>query len=596
MVEEYYKARLLELNSELDGVKRVGSRLYLVRLVTFLLFLTTLLFSFSVENRASYIVASVILLVIFVWVVLYDLKLEARKRELENRINFNDGEIKSLEHKFDFRGSGAIFSQLNPHLSGDFDIFGDGSIYQYLNRSVTVRGESRFAASLVACDLRCETIQQRSEAIKELSTKIDFIENFATIGAEANESGIEIDNLLKWINRDSSKEQFINAVRYILPIASLLVLLLAIIGYLPYSLLSTTCLASLAIVYLNTKKLNQAHALLGHSTKILDRYSELIKLIENHEFSCEYLDRERQKLTTKELSASRSIAKLKGILNRFDLRFNIFVSTLLNGLILFDYHTYAALLEWKRDHKDIVEQWFDAVTQIDSLIGLGVYAHNCNDSTIYADTVEGEFKVVAQDMGHPLIAPDVRVSNSIEIANRPAVTIITGANMAGKSTFLRTLAVNLILGMNGAPICAKSFAFSPVKILSSIKIQDSLMNRESYFYAELLRLSEILEKIKEQPQSIIILDEILRGTNTKDKQQGSIGLLRKIIDTQGVVVIATHDLVIGKMEEEYPEYVSNYCFEVEIDSDKLSFDYKLKRGISSKLNASFLMRKMGVID
>ncbi len=596
MVEEYYRDRSLVLNNELARVTKVASNMYLVRLITFLLFATTLILSFSSDNRALFIIASVILLIIFISVAIYDLRLESIKRELENRVRFNDDEVKSLNHEFDFRDDGVTFANLNAHLSGDFDIFGKGSLYQYLNRSVTIRGKSRFAASLVACDLRSDVIRARTESIEELSTKIDFIEGFAAVGAEIKEGGVEIDNLLRWIGLDNSKEQFINVIRYILPSVFVVALVLSIIGYLPYSLLSIIFIISLVTVYYNTKKLNQAHVLLGRSAQILDKYSELIKLIENEEFNTDLLNRERQKLRGEKESASQSIVALKNILDRFDCRYNIYVSFVLNGLLLFDYHTFMVILKWKRDHKEVVEQWFDAVTQVDSLIGLGVYAHNCKGHTTYANVIEDEFKIIAQDMGHPLIAPDVRVSNSFEISKRPAVAIVTGANMAGKSTFLRTLAVNLMLGMNGAPICARSFAFSPVKILSSIKIQDSLMNRESYFYAELLRLSDILESIKEQSQSMIILDEILRGTNTKDKQQGSIGLIRKIIDQRGVVIIATHDLVIGKMEDDYPNYVSNYCFEVEIDGDRLSFDYKLKRGISSKLNASFLMRKMGIID
>ncbi len=596
MVKEYYKNRLTELNSHLARIKRVASQLHLVRLISFLLFAAALILSFSDNYQIIYAVSSSLLFALFISITIYDLRLRTKKREVENRIEFNENEIKSLDHEFDFRDSGATFAHYNPHLSADFDIFGKGSLYQYLNRAVTTRGKSRFAASLVECDLRCDSILSRAEAIKELSSKAKFMEEFATTGIEIKESEIEINNLFKWINQDCTKKLFINSIRYILPTISALILILAIAGWLPYSLLSTTFFVSLITVYLNTKKLNQAHSLLGHSAKILEKQSRLIKLIEQEDFNSDLLRAERQKLTSKEMSASRSIAALKNILERFDYRHNIIVSVVLNGFLLFDYHTFMSIIKWRRDHKEHIEKWFDSVTQIDSLIGLGIYAHNCKESTSYANILEGEFNISALDMGHPLIRPNIRVNNSIEISKRPAITIITGANMAGKSTFLRTLAVNLILAMNGAPVCAKSLTFSPIKILSSIKIQDSLMNRESYFYAELLRLSEILEQIKEQPQSMIILDEILRGTNTKDKQQGSIGLLRKIIREQGVAIIATHDLVIGKMEEEYPDWVSNYCFEVEIDEDRLSFDYKLKRGISSKLNASLLMRQMGIID
>jgi DNA mismatch repair ATPase MutS len=168
--------------------------------------------------------------------------------------------------------------------------------------------------------------------------------------------------------------------------------------------------------------------------------------------------------------------------------------------------------------------------------------------------------------------------------------------MAGKSTFLRTLSINLILAMNGAPVCARGFRFIPCDLLSSIKIQDSLSNNESYFYAELVRIREIIDHVQTNPRTLVVLDEILRGTNTRDKQTGSRGLLEKLISLNAVVLVATHDLALGELEKNYPDVVTNNCFEVELTNDQLIFDYKLKPGISQKLNASYLMKKMGIIE
>jgi len=156
--------------------------------------------------------------------------------------------------------------------------------------------------------------------------------------------------------------------------------------------------------------------------------------------------------------------------------------------------------------------------------------------------------------------------------------------------------VNLILAIDGAPVCAKELEFSPCDIMPSIKIQDSLSNNESYFYAELIRLKDIIDHVKANPMTLVVLDEILRGTNTKDKQLGSLGLLEKLISLKSIVIIATHDLAIGELEKKYPGIVVNHCFEVELTNDQLIFDYKLKKGISQKLNASFLMKKMEIIS
>jgi DNA mismatch repair ATPase MutS len=251
---------------------------------------------------------------------------------------------------------------------------------------------------------------------------------------------------------------------------------------------------------------------------------------------------------------------------------------------------------WKNQHKDVVVGWFEAMAEADALIGFARFACNNINEVVYPDVEDEGFCFSAKAMGHPLIKLDVRVNNDVDFYGQPKVMVVTGANMAGKSTFLRMLVVNLIMAMNGAPVCAKSFRFTPCDIMSSINIRDSLSHQASYFYSELVRIREIIDHVKMNPKTLVVLDEILRGTNTKDKQAGSVGLLEKLISMDGIVVVATHDLTIGELERKHPDIVTNHCFEVELENDHLIFDYKLKNGISQKLNASFLMRKMGVID
>ncbi len=594
--ERYYKERLELLEEEHKKICRKTSKLYLIRFAVFVAFISMAILTLSSEQKLPLASATILLLLAFITIAIYDQRMESLKRELQRRITFNKGEICSLNHDFSTRESGDIFTSLNPHLSADFDIFGCGSLFQYLNRSVTYGGKSRFAHSLALCNLKRETITSRAEAIEELSTKREMLEDFFEAGTSLKESGKEVSNLLEWLKLDNDKLGFIHLISIAIPTLNVLLITLATCGIIPVTTVFAAFGIWVALVFQFTKKLNIAHSLLAKSSDTFNKYSKLIDIIENEQFSSQLLNDQRARLLKSDTSASHSIKRLKSLLNRFDFRLNIIASVVLNGLTAFDLHSYIALVRWKEAHKECVEGWFDAIVEIDSLQGFAIYSYNSKGYNCHATLSSFDFAISATDMGHPLISDTVRVDNTIEISGRPAVVIITGANMAGKSTFLRTLAVNMTLAMNGAPVCAKSFSLTPVKILSSIKIQDSLMNRESYFYAELLRLSNILEEMQEEPDSLIILDEILRGTNTKDKQEGSIGLLRKIIESKGAAIIATHDLVIGKLEEEHPKFVSNHCFEVEIDGDKLSFDYKLKRGISSKLNASFLMRRMGIID
>jgi DNA mismatch repair ATPase MutS len=322
----------------------------------------------------------------------------------------------------------------------------------------------------------------------------------------------------------------------------------------------------------------------------------LMKLVEKEEFNSLYLNKLKDQLLHQDIKASKSLKKLFKLLNNFDVRYNVFVTILLNSLMVFDLQIFCRLEKWKSAHSGVINGWFDALAEVDELLGYAVFAFNNQGTVAYPEVSDQDFAFVAVELGHPLLHPSTRVNNSVKFTGKPNVIIVTGANMAGKSTFLRTLSVNLILAMNGAPVCATSFCFTPCDIMSSIKIQDSLSNHESYFYAELLRIKELIDHVKSHPKTLVILDEILRGTNTKDKQLGSLGLLEKLISQNAVAIIATHDLEIGKLEDVHPAVVTNYCFEVELQNDQLIFDYKLKKGISSKLNASFLMKKMEIID
>jgi DNA mismatch repair ATPase MutS len=197
-------------------------------------------------------------------------------------------------------------------------------------------------------------------------------------------------------------------------------------------------------------------------------------------------------------------------------------------------------------------------------------------------------------MGHPIIPKSNLVTNPVSSEGTGNFQIITGANMAGKSTYLRTVGVNLVLAMAGAPVSGKDFEFAPVNLMTSIRTSDSLVKNESYFYAELKHLQQIITKLERGERLFILLDEILKGTNSKDKQAGSIALMKKLLKYDACGLIATHDLALGDLEKECPDKITNKSFEVVIQNDKLVFDYKIKDGIARQMNATFLMEKMGI--
>ena len=328
------------------------------------------------------------------------------------------------------------------------------------------------------------------------------------------------------------------------------------------------------------------------TSEMLNKYAYLLKKIESLVEASVRLAELKQNLVKGDLSASRSLKSLSSILTALDNRMNFVSWTLFNGLVLWDILQMRRLENWQSLHKDEIGKWFETIAEIDTLICFANFNYNHPDAH-FPEIFTTENQIIAENLGHPLIIRDVRVNNPLEIRHRQFL-IITGANMAGKSTYLRTVGINLILGMCGAPVCATKFSFKPMEIYTSIRTSDSLQKNESYFYSELKRLKTIIDELKTGKELFIILDEILKGTNSKDKHAGSEALLKQFISYNASGIVATHDVALGILQESFPDHILNRCFEVDIDGDRLTFDYKLKDGVSKNMNATLLMREMGI--
>ncbi|MCL1822405.1 MAG: hypothetical protein FWG22_06240, partial [Prolixibacteraceae bacterium] len=253
------------------------------------------------------------------------------------------------------------------------------------------------------------------------------------------------------------------------------------------------------------------------------------------------------------------------------------------------------LQKWYRNYSEKLIVWIETAEEIDALISFGFFADN-NPDFSYPQPVEGDFIFEAKALGHPLLKREKRVTNDFTMDGWAKIAVITGANMAGKSTFLRTAGVNMILGRAGAPVCAAGMRFSPVNLYSSMRTTDSLLKDESYFLAELRRLAAFIKRLNHGETLFVIIDEMLKGTNSEDKLKGSQQLIRKLVKTTSSSIIATHDVKLTEMEKEFPDNILNYCFEIEHDGDEMIFDYKLRRGVTKTMNASLLMRKLGILD
>ncbi len=401
---------------------------------------------------------------------------------------------------------------------------------------------------------------------------------------------------MKWLG---GKDHFMGNSWYpvlfvLIPILSILVPVLIGFSLLPlYGALYYVI--PLALVAFQARRILHEQNRLGRFVKLFKKYAGLLGLLEAANFKAAHLTKLQQQLQHKNQTASKIVHKLSGILWGLETRNNLIMAFLLNAFLVWDLRYMVRLEIWRRDFGQEFEQWLDIIGQAEVLNSLATLYYNRPDLS-FPLLPDGDFCLQMESGGHPLIDPATRVDNDLSFDHKGQIKIITGANMAGKSTLLRTVGINLLLAMLGAPVCAKKFIFTPVQMRTSVRTNDSLGDNESYFYAELIKLQRIMEDLRNDQVLFVIVDEMLKGTNSRDKHTGSVGLVKQLIKRGAVGLVATHDVELGQLIREYPDNIENKCFEVEITGEKLHFDYLLRSGISQNLNATFLMKQMGIME
>lgn len=372
---------------------------------------------------------------------------------------------------------------------------------------------------------------------------------------------------------------------------SLSSVILVITGF-PAAILAPVFTVNFIFYFTRFKKISKLHEQVSRSSDLLRAYSEIIMMIEIRDFTAPLLQKLQSNFMSG-ISGSQCIRNLSKLVGRLDSRLNVLVSVPLNLLFFTDIHFCLALEEWKRQHAAKIPGWFDAMAEFEVLSSFANLAYN-NPSWVFPEIVTDFFSFRAVNMGHPLIPEKKRINNDFEASGHGRTILITGSNMSGKSTFLRTCGVNTVLALAGAPVCASSFTLSHTRVHSSMRISDSLEENISSFYAELRRLRSVITEAGKDPRVFLLLDEILRGTNSDDRFTGSVALVKQLMDYGTVTMIATHDLRLAGLSKDIPGKIDNYHFDVKISGEELFFDYKLTPGVCSSFNASLLMKKMGI--
>lgn len=501
-------------------------------------------------------------------------------------------ELKGLNYDFSAFDGAAEMIDAEHSFSLDLDLFGNKSLFQSINRTVSTFGKNALVNSLILPLNNNQEILRQQEAIKELVHKKDLLLHFRSMGQmeEMKETGNNTFSKTLQHDKQLKNNKLWNCLIYVIPAIYITSAFLVGFDIVSSIIFFALYLISFAISSIPIKKVSEIKDKFDQKSDVLNSYTQMFAIIENEHFKTDLLKELHLKLTAKN-KASKAIGKLHSLQQYLEMSYAYPILLILNPL-LWNVRSAINIEKWVDKYKEQVDEWFTALAEFDKCVSLATFAFNHPDYT-YPQPTE-TFSFVGKNLGHPLINRELCVRNDVDLHKTPYFLVITGANMAGKSTYLRTIGVNHVLACMGAPVCAESLAFYPNKLVTNLRTADSLADNESYFFAELKRLKMIIDRLKSGEEIFIILDEILKGTNSEDKRKGSIALMRQLVSLNGNGIIATHDLELGQLEKEYPDYVKDFCFEADINNDQLSFSYKMREGIAQNMNATFLMRKMGI--
>ena len=545
-------------------------------------------------------------LLLFAWLVKRHDRL-FRQRDFAARMaQANHEELAALQGDIAAFDDGSGHADSSHLYTYDLDVFGPHSLFQCINRTCTPMGDLRLARWLNRHLTDKDRIVRRQEAIAELAGQTDFRLQFRVTGLLSPGKATDEAALRTWAGSPSvfRRRRLLRLLPGLATGINAACLALWLGGVLPGALWALVWTGILFAAIGFTGHISRVLAVHGRQMQILGTYARLIGMIDRYEARSSLLQEVKASLHSDGQPASAAIARLDKLMGQLDQRNNYLAYALLNGTFFWELWQMMRVEQWKERHAAHLPHWLDALGRADALLSLATFAYNHPDYTFPAildrdeAAIEADnglpFRLKAEGMGHPLMDPDRCVRNDIALERRPGFIVITGANMAGKSTYLRTVGVNLLLACTGAPVCARRMEVYPVRLVTSLRTTDSLKDNESYFFAELKRLKLIIDMLQQGEKLFIILDEILKGTNSTDKQRGSLALVRQFVGLKGNGIIATHDLQLGGLADIYPGQVGNFCFEADIVDNRLSFSYHMRPGVARNMNACFLMQQMGI--
>ena len=579
----------------IDNLKRLLNKISLSRLGAFIgeILIVALIINFGYSWFMGVLIT--VPLVLFLVLVKRQTKLQKQLDYAVKLFWVYQNEVDHIISRNNQYSDGETYNDESHPYSSDLDITGPGSLFAYVNRCKTTEGLDLLASHLLKAADKAH-ISHRQAAVLELTNRIDQTFHFRAQLQDHKPAQLAI-------LKDKLEHQlpvqlgFTDSwfVRFYITAGPLLIMTLFIaaivLGGVMWKAFALGALFNGAVIFYYIGGINKIYYGFSGSANLLTAFSETIKWQESIDWESAYI-RNFLNTSSAAVPASSQIKALSNIVRDFDARLNMVVGAVLNVFLVWDLRCSVRLAKWHRNSADELIAGLSRISKFEELISFATLNYNHPDWKF--PTINDDFSLKASGLGHPLIPEKTRVANDFLLTDLPTADIITGSNMAGKSTFLRTVGINMVLAFAGAPVCAKDLSLSIFSLLSYMRIKDSLNDQTSTFKAELNRLKMILDATARDPASFVLIDEMLRGTNSRDKYLGSKVFIEKLIAQKTPVLFATHDLQLSEMEADHPLEIRNYHFDIQISEGEMSFDYKLKHGPCKTFNAALLLKQIGL--
>ena len=602
-LEAHYQERYNSLSADIAVLKKKGRMYVTLELLTFCLAVAAAVVYCTAGFSLSALCAAAVMLGAYVLVRRTDVSNSRRMEDMTRRRDVYADELKYMQGDFTCFGDGRAYINPDHEFTFDIDVFGRDSLFNRINRTVTTGGSDMLASWIGSLLPGRAEVERRRQAVDELAGMEEWRTAFIAAGRGARSAGdgqsVRVDTVavLRAVSSVAGMDIAPKAGRRATLVAAwaaiaafIAVIVLAVAGVVPASAAAVWGVVQMfAVIGLNARAIRSISRAVEKLHTHMHAYLALMRHVCRASFSCEELNGLQAGLRRGGDGALASFEQLSAILNSLDRRGNFIGLILFNMFALSDFFLVRKFLGWQRTYMDSMAGWVECVSRIDALVSMATFRYN-EPGTVKAEVEDNDNVVYeAEGLYHPFLG-DKAVRNDFTVRDGEYY-IITGANMAGKSTFLRSVGINYVLAMNGMPVFAERLRVSPFRLFTSMRTSDDLSRGISYFNAELLRLKQLLDECRQPGRTLIILDEILKGTNSLDKLNGSRLFLRAVAKLPVTGLIATHDLELSKMEDEQPRRFHNWCFEIEL-ADDVTYTYKIMPGVARNQNATFLLNRL----